>query len=496
VVLAASGTLYVDGSSSSCTDGGSGSPSQPYCTIDKAAQLAQAGDTVAVNGGTYTGTSVNPANTGASGSPITFTASPGVTISGGVDAFTISGRSYIVINGFTITSTSSYGIGVSSSSHITISNNAVTGSGQRVKGLTAAGISLSGTSSSLVTHNTSDNNSDFGIILSAGSANNTVSFNEASRNAEGWQRNANGINVIDTGSSGNTLLGNVVHDNEDSGLQFFSGANNGLAVENVSYNNGDHGIDDYNVTGGRLIGNTVYHNCTDGINVEGASGNYTVMNNISVDNAVYPAYNGISCNRRTGDIGIFDSAPATTTMDYNLVYLTTAGSLYVWNNTSYSSPAALFSATGQEGHGLQADPKWISSANSNFRLQEGSPAIDSANSGASGESTIDADGNPRVDDPSTPNTGVGPRAYDDRGAYEFQPTCGAPPNPFGYDFCRPADLIYKPASHFCRYFDCVPDFWIGANGYVIECMDSTYSHRGGHPHACLNHGGVRRRLYS
>ena len=198
------------------------------------------------------------------------------------------------------------------------------------------------------------------------------------------------------------------------------GANNGLGIQNVSYNNGDHGIDDYNVTGGRLIDNTIYHNCTDGINVEGTSGNYTVMNNISVDNAVYPAYKGISCGRRTGNIGIYDSAPATTTIDYNFVYLTTTGSLYVWNNNSYSSPTALYNATGQEQHGIQADPKWISWTAPNFHLQEGSLAIDSANSGASGESPWTQTTIPRIDDPSTPNTGAGPRLYDDRGAYEYQ----------------------------------------------------------------------------
>ena len=32
-----------------------------------------------------------------------------------------------------------------------------------------------------------------------------------------------------------------------------------------------------------------------------------------------------------------------------------------------------------------------------------------------------ADGNARVDDPAVVNTGAGPRAYDDRGAYEFLP---------------------------------------------------------------------------
>ncbi len=115
----------------------------------------------------------------------------------------------------------------------------------------------------------------------------------------------------------------------------------------MSYNNGDHGIDDLNVTGGRIIGNTIFHNCTSGINVEGTSGNYVVENNIAVDNAVYPAYKGISCNRRAGNIGIWDSAPATTTVDSNLVYLSKAGTMYVFGS-SYSSLAAMQAATGQE----------------------------------------------------------------------------------------------------------------------------------------------------
>ena len=419
VVLAASGSLYVNSAAANCSDAGNGSSTQPYCSIVKGAQVATAGTTVFVTGGAYAGSAINPSS-GLAGSPITFAASPGVIVSGGTSAFAISGRSYIVIDGFTITSTSDYAISVSSSSNITISNNSISGVGHRINGQTAGGVRLSGTTSSLITHNRSDNNADHGFMISSGSTNNMVSFNEASLNAEGWQRNANGIDVIDTGSTGNTLLGNVVHDNEDSGLQFYPGANNGLAINNISYNNGDHGIDDLNVTGGRLIGNTIYHNCTSGINVEGTSGSYTIMNNISVDNAVYPAYNGIACGRRTGNIGIYDSAPASTTVDYNLVNLTTSGNMYIWNNNSYSSPTALFNATGQEQHGILADPKWVSTTTPDFHLLEGSKAIDSANSGASGESSVDANNNPRVDDPSTANTGVGPRAYDDRGAYELQ----------------------------------------------------------------------------
>jgi hypothetical protein len=56
-----------------------------------------------------------------------------------------------------------------------------------------------------------------------------------------------------------------------------------------------------------------------------------------------------------------------------------------------------------------------------YRLSTGSPAIDSANSGAPDEQTVDIIGKNRVDIQDVPNTGTGPRAYDDRGAYEFQP---------------------------------------------------------------------------
>ena len=97
-------------------------------------------------------------------------------------------------------------------------------------------------------------------------------------------------------------------------------------------------------------------------------------------------------------------------MDYDLVYLSAPDVILIWNSVNYTSLAAFKSATGQETHGIQADPKWTSPNGGDFHLTAGSPAIDSANSGASGQPSADADGNPRLDDPATPNTGVGPRA--------------------------------------------------------------------------------------
>jgi len=411
---AAQTTRYVGGAN--CSDTGSGTQSQPYCTIKAAAAAVTAGQTVLVSRGTYAG-GVSVTHSGTATAPIVLQPAGGaaVTVSGGTNGFLVSGRSYVTIRGFIVTATTGYGISVASSSHITISGNTVTHAGHPVSGQTAGGIKLSGTTASTVSRNTTDHNSDHGIFINSSSSGNRASGNEASFNAEGYQRNANGINV--TGPN-NSLIGNVVHDNEDSGLQFYPGANNGLAALNVSYNNGDHGIDDLNVTGGRLIGNTVYHNCTSGINVEGTSGSYTVENNIAVDNAVYPAYKGIACSRRAGNIGIWDSAPATTTVDSNLVYLSKSGTMYVFGS-SYTSLAAMRAATGQELHGVQASPRFANASGGSLRLTEGSPAIDAANSGVSGEQTLDILGAARVDDPRVANTGIGPRRYDDIGAYEF-----------------------------------------------------------------------------
>ncbi|HEY3529504.1 MAG TPA: PKD domain-containing protein [Nocardioides sp.] len=424
---AADAGLYVDRTMSTCSDGGAGTSTAPYCTISAAVSHLQPGGTVFIGNGTYLETLAPPSGT--SSAPVTIAAWPGrqpTVGTGKTNGVLLSSRSYVTVSGLRIVGTTGAGISVSGGSHVSLIGNEVTSAGQPVKGEIAQGIRLSGTSAGLVSGNFTHDNSDHGILLTSGTTGMTVSGNVSSGNAEGYQRNANGIDVI---SPGNTIIGNVTHDNEDSGINIYPGGNNSLVTLNVTYNNGDHGIDDLNVTGGRLIGNTVFHNCTSGINVEGTSGNYTVKNNIAVDNAVYPAYHGISCSRRAGNIGIWDSAPATTTVDHNLVYLSKPGTMYVFKS-SYSSLAAMQAATGQEKHGVQADPRFTNASGGDFTLQAGSLAIDRGDSGVSGEQAVDAAGLPRVDDPATPNTQAeGPRPYDDLGAFEYQGGGSAPSAP-------------------------------------------------------------------
>src|SRR5512138_2690203 len=113
-------TYYVDNTNVSCSNTGSGTTAAlPFCTISKGASVAVAGDVVSVLAGTYAET-VSPPRSGSAGLPITFTAAPGVTVSGngaasGGNAFRISTKSYIIVNGFGISGTADYGIYVSGS---------------------------------------------------------------------------------------------------------------------------------------------------------------------------------------------------------------------------------------------------------------------------------------------------------------------------------------------------------------------------------------------
>lgn len=74
-------------------------------------------------------------------------------------------------------------------------------------------------------------------------------------------------------------------------------------------------------------------------------------------------------------------------------------------------------------------------------------------------------------------------------------TCGAPSNPYGYNFCGVGGFVTSPASGVCDYFDCIDNFWNG-RGYMVECNDGTYSMSGGIRGACSYHGGEDRPVYS
>ncbi len=392
--------------------------------------------------GTYAET-VKPYVSGSAGSPITFLADAGVIVNGGSPNYTgvrITGLSYIVVDGFTITGTTDYGIYVATSNNITIKNNHVSFSGTTDSGGQREGIYFYTTTDSTISGNTADHNTNHGISIAGGSTNIIVSNNTSFSNAAQTVRNANGINVYN--SNGNTIIHNIAYSNEDTGLGFY-GSNTNQVIGNLSYGNGDHGIDNSSTTlystNNVIVGNTVQGNVTCGINLDSSSTEATVNNNITVDNGLLQAVGGGTASGNAGNICVDLASSSGTTLDYDLVYLNSGTIQFIWGTTPYGSLTAFKTGvSGQEAFGLQADPLFVAPApvaqrpvaapwtvttpQSNFHLNDESPAIDSANANAPSEKLYDIDGNSRIDDPAIPNTGAGVRTYDDRGAYEYQPS--------------------------------------------------------------------------
>ncbi len=410
-------TRYVDGSTVRCSDNSrSGSMTHPFCTIGVAAARVSAGVTVKVAAGIYRERVVVQVS-GTADRPIVFTAAPKavVVITGQKNGFLIRGRNWVRVNGFTVTHTSEYGISVSDASHVTLSNNRVSHAGQPRSGQAKYGIRLGNVTGSLVIGNTVDHNTNAGIALVAGSAGNEVKGNRSYGNAKVFERAAAGIRLY--ASHANTVDRNISYDNEDSGIELDKSYDNVLS-NNISYQNGDHGIDvTFGSSGTRIVANTIYGNLTAGINVEGGSTGVTVANNIS-------SVNGVDSPRTDSNIRVDATSVSGTSIDYDIVYLGGGKHFLIWKSVGYRSLAAFQAATGQELHGIEADPKWRNPAAGNFHLAPRSPAIDSASSRVLGQPGADIKGTRRTDDPNTPNTGVGPRHYDDRGAFEFRPTGG------------------------------------------------------------------------
>ena len=432
----------------------------PYCTIGAAVGQAVAGDIISVATGTYT-EQVTITRSGTAEAPIAIAANLGAIVKSGTYGFDLSGVSWITIDGFTVSNTTSHafrcvlcsnvslinnatkfpggnGISISNSSDLTLNGNvvedskshgievtastrlninggSVTRSGFQISGKVKNGIKFRGTTVSNIERTLVHYNSDMGIYLIEGTTGVRVKGVTAHHNARGYERIAAGI---ESRSDGNIVESCIAYANEDSGINMRWGGSNGFMVNNITYRNGDHGIDVLESPNPRIINNTVYKNVTAGINVEGNSPNGYILNNISVDN-------GIKSPRTEGNIRA-TSTSIPLALNYNIVYSSGGEKLYLYWRTYFYTLAKLRAAyPSVEVNGIQADPRWVDRVLDDYRLAAGSPAIDSGKSDAvpTSEGNQDAAGNSRCDDPFTANTGIGPRTYDDRGAYEHVVNC-------------------------------------------------------------------------
>src|SRR5262249_37083695 len=127
-----------------------------------------------------------------------------------LDAYQITGWSWITIDGFTVLHTEDKGIAVSGGS------NFVTVTHCTVRFSFKQGIQFSGGTNCFIGSNVSYDNADHGMAFVSGFNSGTIQDNESYRNAQPNVRASNGIYMY--GAVGNLILRNRLHDNQDSGM--------------------------------------------------------------------------------------------------------------------------------------------------------------------------------------------------------------------------------------------------------------------------------------
>ena len=357
--------LYVDNQvvnkTSVCSDSGPGSESEPFCTIAEAAGVVQPGQTVVVEPGDYTGTTISVSGTAQA--PITFDAIEDVSVAAvsTEPTFTISGAHNVVLDGFSAGGPQRSFYVTGGSSDITING----GFSNDQSGSTAA-IEVDGTTS------------DVTVSRMSIEARNPIE--------------------VDPGASGVVITGNSIA--PDAANTW------GVLV------NGAPGTD--------VTGNTVQTGCSGGISVEGASTGVTVENNI-----VQPTGSGcavgtgisVSADSEAGsvvDYNLIDPTAGESLYDWGGISYT---SLAAFQTASGQGVHDIVANPDIENKTYELSSRLPSPNAFWYPLEAGSPAIDSANSNAPGELPTDQFGDPRTDDLAVSNTGVG---YYDRGAMELE----------------------------------------------------------------------------
>lgn len=398
--------LYVDGATGNdSVTYTNNDENHPWATIGRASwgstnrnspnssEAAQAGDTVIIKAGIYTGPGTgerydpqwNPVNSGTSGNPITFQAVGFVdlrqsssdgpligamgrdyiiwkgfyidernyTLHGGTGPIVLWGCNYCEIhdtevNGFQgpYTGNNHNGIRIHNANHVLVKNNKLHGVRNSVADENATGITLYGSSNSLIENNEIYDN-DSGIYIKGGN----------------------------TGPT--TIRYNYIHDNSIRGFQTIGGMS-GQAYQNVIKDCGSGvkimGISSEAWPGPHTVNFRVVNNTIDNVNRGIYVTSCTVMeNNIVWNNIVNDADDAIEVV-----CAGFDISTLSPVVDFEHNLYNFNGRLaYINYATRYTTMNAWTSATNQD---LEApasfvgNPQFVNEANGNYRLSASSPA--------------------------------------------------------------------------------------------------------------------------
>ncbi|MGN6131690.1 MAG: PKD domain-containing protein [Nocardioidaceae bacterium] len=428
---AAGTTRYVG--QAGCNDAGPGtSATAPFCTINAAVKVSGAGDTVDVAQGTYQ----ERVDVAATRTGLVLTGHNAVIdATGALYGFAVAAGN-VQLSGFEVDNATTANVYLNGSTGSTVSGVTTSGGGNgvyvlngggntidhvTVSGGSAVGILIRTSGNNKVTASTTHGNQNHGLSVQGGDGN-TISGLTSYGNSKG-DRSATGIDVRGWTVAGapvaatNTIIENsTTYGNEDSGIESYPGADGTTVRRNLTYGNGDHGIDVAGASNATVSNNTIVGNTNVGLNVEasgaGVPSSATVRNNIAANNGLTPVTNPSTGGQgHPGQIRVDEASKSGTTLDYDLVYGPQGTVLFEYGKTAtnqsalYTTLPAFQQATGQEQHGVAADPK----LGSDYHLTTGSPAIDAGTPAGTDLGAFEFGSNPAPTPPSaaltaTPNT--------------------------------------------------------------------------------------------
>jgi len=390
------------------SDASPGTEALPWRTIGHAADAMTAGDTVYIRAGTYR-ERVTPRQSGADGAWITYTAYPGeapVIDGAGVEVpewaglFDLAATAYIRVSGLRIVNSVSHphnpGILADGSQHIVIKDNSITNTNDSGIGVwsssdvTVAGNAVEkacqarwnecisvGTSDTVVVRGNIVHDSDKeGICIKDGSSNVRVYGNEVyGTRAVGFYVDAQARHTHSI-----EVFGNLAHDIAENGFALASevgGLLEDISVHNnIAYANGWTGIqvtacciEIHPMADIRIINNTFYDNG------RGDWGGGVYIENPQIQSVVIR--NNLVSRNLSFQIVVDPGVPMSEiAADHNLI------------DGFRGDPAEI---TG-EAH-IEGDPQFIDAPGADFHIARTSPAVDSAS--AEGAPPADYDGTPR-----------------------------------------------------------------------------------------------------
>ena len=365
-------------------NGGAGSATQPWATLQFAVDAIAPGDTIIVRAGTYAGCRIT--KPGTAGAPKILKADAGVRPL--LNSLSPANRhqsiieienfdatvSFWVIDGFEIANAPRHGVDIRTASDITVRN--------------------------CYTHNNGTSTRGDGVFT-AFTDRPVIELNETSFNSEhGFYHSNSG--------DGPVIRGNRIHHNQNSGLHINGDlsqggdgmVSNGLIEKNVIYENGSGGGSGINCDGlfdSIIRNNLLYANRASGISLyatdaaAGSSRNQVLHNTIvqaagarfcinipASDGVPHPAGNVIRNNilhhpDTRGSVTTYSANVAGFRSDNNIVV-----NRFSADNGGSFLTLAQWQALGQDRNSIVAAPAalFVDAAANDYRLKSGAPAID------------------------------------------------------------------------------------------------------------------------